>query len=609
MPFVVGLDIGTRYFKGAVVAGTRKSFRLVDFFLEEIPSIDGQSSAPAGAAAQSPERASNEYAPPPSLEEVIAKALRDRHLEGADVVAAVDARDCVLRQFPIQFTRDDQIRKVIGFAAEEHFPAFSMDDVVLEYLKVGESNGKSQLLVAALRNEVLERRLAALAKAGIDPVAMDLDCAALVNAFALTKAYDPSRSVLLADLGASSVRLVHIEGGRIRKMRSFRAAAAPNAERAAARSGVGAPGLPAPAGESPGGIEARLGEIEAALAGADAASESGGTFDEMPVAILSDEDFARIWEGSGEGAGEDVRARYLERIAAEVHRMFASSRTKLDLICLSGGLSIGDDTLGFFAEEFGAEATRLDLAGAIPADLEPERLEQVSAHGAIAVGLAAKEFGKDLYGLDFRKGRFRYERRFSRLRFPLLLLSILAFLFFLQTAFWALYRYNQLSETERLLDLRLSQAYETFFGRPLAAGRDPLAAARSQKDLWQKGGVGDVGRSIDAVEAIRNVGEVLNSTGMTFEVSSMKFEFDLRTRQDTATKKMVWQPVADSSVELIAKKDDAHIAIEKAFNESPISKVFSASTDAAPTKEGDTRVNVKLRVKPEYLAGLEKPKE
>ena len=43
MATIVGLDIGTKTVTGAIVSGTPKKFRLVDFFVEEIPEISWES--------------------------------------------------------------------------------------------------------------------------------------------------------------------------------------------------------------------------------------------------------------------------------------------------------------------------------------------------------------------------------------------------------------------------------------------------------------------------------------------------------------------------------------------------------------------------------------
>ena len=43
MSFVVGLDIGTRKLKGVVLSGTPRAYRVVDVFIETIPSLGGDS--------------------------------------------------------------------------------------------------------------------------------------------------------------------------------------------------------------------------------------------------------------------------------------------------------------------------------------------------------------------------------------------------------------------------------------------------------------------------------------------------------------------------------------------------------------------------------------
>lgn len=628
MPLVVGLDIGTQYVKGAVLAGTASKFRLVDFFTEEIPTL-----AFAG------DEGSEEYVPPPSLAEVIARALEEHNLKLADCVASVESSECVVRQFQVPFTRDEQIRRVVLFTAEEYFPAFSMDEVVLEYLKVKESGGKSQLVVTALRNDKVEARLGLLKSAGVDPLALDLDCAALLNAFALTSAFDTQKSILLLDMGATSTKLVHVEEGRIRRFRSFRTAAAvtspdrmlaePAAVGASGGAGASGGGLGAAAGVAPQeSLEDRLGQIEDVLERI--FSEEPGGEGEMPVAILSDDEFEKFWQessgGRGEPAGESTETissgvgtaadsaggngasgessaaglspqAYLEKVVAEIQRTFAVSQTSLDLICVTGGLSGREGTCRYLSDELDVDTVRLDFSEGLATDLDPEAVATVSRHGAVAVGLAAKEFGKDLSDLDFRKGPFRYEHRFNRLKFPLLLLAGLGFLFFLQTAYWAYYEYQRLSILEMHYEHDLAAAYKTFFDKELPEGRDALAATKAQKERWEGGGVGKVGKVVDAVDAIQNFSEVMSSTGIFFKIMTMKFDFELRARSSGG--KRTIQPVSDSSVELLAEEDRALVTIDQAFKK-PVSKYFTAYSASQPSKEG-VKITTTLKFKDEIL--------
>ena len=210
MAKIVGLDIGTRTIAGAVFDGNARRFRLSDFFVAEVPGING-----AAAAGE-------EMVPPASVEEVIQKLLAERNLEGADVVAAIDAKDCIIREIPVPFTKDEHIKKTILSEAENHFQTFDIEDVILEFFKVEEMGDKSRVLIAAVKKATVRERLEVLKQAGVDPVAVDLDAAALFNAYALTPTFDPERTTLLVDMGATSTKVLLVEKGQLKKVRSIR---------------------------------------------------------------------------------------------------------------------------------------------------------------------------------------------------------------------------------------------------------------------------------------------------------------------------------------------------------------------------------------------------
>ena len=643
---------------GAVFAGTSKKFRLVDFFKEEIPTLGSQGLDALhkdGGKPDVKEGLADEYAPPLSIEELIQKVVTERSLKGADVVAAVESKDCVFREFQVPFTKDEQIRKVILYEAENFFPAFNMDDVVLEYLKVGEVNGKSQLIAVTLRNENIESRLQLMRRAGIEPLSLDLDAAALFNAFALTPLFNSTKSTLLVDMGATSTKIVLVEGSQLKKIRAFRTAAAvlrPDrmlAQPVAVTSGAeGGAGEGEAAGDTIFGgytIEARFQEIENALrrleplAGGDPAASRASVGEELdldtPIAILSDEEFARV-EGAMLGDGPDaaeggrggVRENangdlrngdlrnggsrngglnyrdYLERVGIEIQRTFATSKSQIELICLTGGMGAREEACRYFSEEFDVETIQLDFGDSFPSDVGPELMGDVSQYGAVAVGLAVKELGRDLAGLEFRKGRFRYEHRFTRLKYPILLLSVLGFLFFLQTAFWSYHEHQYQSQRVAGFEAEMENAYEAFFATKLTEGRDPLEAAKDQKKKWQGKGVSGVQRAVDFTEAVRNFAEVLNSSGLKFTITSMRFNLKARPNLSSGGKK--GGLVAEKSeVQLLTQDGNAHLTLERKFQE-PLSKYFDVkgSANPAPNNQG-FKIVLELIIKPKVLADLE----
>jgi len=635
MALIVGLDIGTRSLTGAVFSGTSKGFRLVDFFRENIPGLDADAANLA-----------EEYEPPPSLEEIINKALTERNLQGADVVAALDAKDCIIREIPVSFTRDDQIARVIPFEAETYLPTIDIEDIVLEHVKIGESGGKSQVILFGARNDVIESRLATMTQAEIDPVALDLDAAALFNAFALTPLYDSSKSTLLIDMGATSTKIVLVEDGHLKKIRSFRSAAAlltPDrmlAQPVGADAGTGA----AEAGDVFGdySIEARFQEIENALrrlepiSGQD--SPAGVELDpSMPIAILSDEDFERVHalgastdaaeasasetseSGPDEGAPAEARAEagsengglkyrdYLERIGIEVQRTLATSRSSVELMCLTGGMSEREEARRYFSEELDVETIQFDFGDSFPSDVQEGRMEEVSQYGVTAVGLAVKELGRDLTGLNFRKGRFRFEHRFSRLKFPLLVDASLLFIFFLQSAFWSYHEQQRLTTRAVRFETDMAKIYEIFFDKELTPGRSPLVAATKQESLWTGRGIGNVQKVLPYAKVVRNFGQILKGSRRTYDIRQMNFDFRVRSVPSRGGKPPTLRAEKPSRVTLMSPDKDTWRVLSKKFEKDATSPYFSAKATPTPPKGGvgDYKVDLTLEAKASALKKLQ----
>jgi hypothetical protein len=547
----------------------------------------------------------------------------------------------------------------------------------------------SHLVLFAARNAEIEARLALLKRAEIDPIALDLDSAALANAFTLSSHYDDTRNILLVDMGATSTKIVLLEGGRMKKTRSLRTGctvldpgrmiAEPAAEAVLATGGANGRGRAIDTA-----LELRFQELESAVR--DLHPGRGGLFSpgaegdldlgaqasrrDAPIAILSDEDYALVedadleagsgvategfsWsrraeadaleapraetsraesaeaeadaleaalhaesnsgaEESGAGASADESSdyrTYLERVGVEIQRTLATTQldAPIQLICLTGGMSRRDEARRYFQETFDIETVRLDFAEALATDLDPGQLDLVATEGAVAVGLAAKGLGKDLVGLDFRKGPYRYEHRLERIRVPLLVCGILCFFVFLQTAFWSFHRCRYLREHAVAYEENASRIYETFFGKPPAKGRNPVDSAREQKKRWEAGGLSNVGRFLPYVDVVRDVSKAMASTGLFFRLSSINYKFGLTRTVKTqgSTKKEEWKSAGDSQIVLETDDSNGHLKIENAFDRSPRSQFFDAETTSSPQTKGDYKVTVKLKVSQKVLSAPE----
>lgn len=682
MALVVGLDIGSRTVTGAVFNGKTGHFRLVDFFVEVIPTIESSVGREQAAGE------GGEIETPLSLEEVLAKTLRERELEAAEVVASVEMRDCVVREFQVPFTREEQITRTILFEAENHFPGLDLESATLEYLKVGERGGKSQLVVWALPNEKIEKRLAMFRSAGVDPVALDLDAAALFNAFALTPVFDPERTSLIVEMGATATKILLVEKGALKKARSLRLETfVPSPERlipepVGAGASGGAPrvalevvGEGAAADLNGFSFEARFREIEEALQRLDplAAAEDEEGADWLaaattPIAILSDEDYDLVREetaageepldeaepdgspdpsrrpeeapaggapepeaedeeperrsGAAEGGGprfpgQDLAGPtfdygdYLQRIALEIQRSLVGVHLEspIELICLTGGMSGREEARRFFTEQFDVETVHLDFGrgDSFQTTLEPEKQSAVGRLGAVAVGLAVKLLGGDRVGLDFRKGRFRYEHRFEKVKIPLLVAATLFFLVSLQLTFWTIQPWKKEKQRASGYEKRSLVAYETYFGEKPIPGLDPLTSARKMRDSWKGQGGGRTDRFLDVAEVLQDFSEVMKSTAMWFTINRMDFNFRVRPRTGTAPSgaKGGARMVADASkIDLDTNDRSAVVKVQNAFR-GPQSKVFDC-TASLPSSRGDmVKVHLDLAVKEKKLQELQ----
>ena len=582
MATYLGLDIGTKTITGVVVTGSGKKIQIDSVFVEEIPDLVGLADGPPTA-----EAVDLESGLPPSVGEVVKKILEDRKLVGVEVVASVDAKDCVIRdRISVPFTRSDQIDKTIAFEAENHLITFDVDEMVLEYHKVEEQGNSSTLILLAVPDQAVEKRLEVLKEGGVDPVALDLDGAALFNAFRMTPMYDPETSTLVVDVGATTTNVVLIEKGALKMVRSLRLGAFLGVQPAlqlAEPAGVGAGGPESGDFELPdsSSIEARFSEIENALRRIDSPGEDGGHGDaaanlddainaafggsgDEPIAILSDDEFAQVSDkgvgtlatgepgagptDAGEAAGQYDYAEFLRRLGLEIQRTFSTTMFgQVDLVCLTGGMSHREEARQFFTENFDIDTVKLDFGGSrdnFEIAVDDDQREELNRCGAVALGLATKELGRDGLGLDFRKKHFRYERRFERLKFPLLSLGVMTCALFLFTSFDMLKKWRSRGQELEQIQTKEREYYEAFFGKlPPANARLLMTAVASQKKEWNgKLGKGaEIPTYLPEIDAIVDVAEVFKEArqqGYPFDVKTMNMSMQLKAPRRAGKRKV-----------------------------------------------------------------------
>jgi Tfp pilus assembly PilM family ATPase len=333
MPRSIGLDVSESAVRAVELDGSARRLRILRYAEREIVVSEGRPWPEAAA-------------------EAVAALAAGLRLPAEGVVAALDSGDVLFRLLTLPFKSEDQIRKVVKFELESQLQNYTADDLIVDTI-IGEHTEKGTLLLAvAAPKEVVKKRLALFGQAGIDPASLDLDVNALFNA--LAQAGGMNETVIVAHGGARFAKLLFVQRGIPRLVRSLRFSLGPEPDAAPAEAPAAGPAV------------ANADDRVALLAREITRFLLSGQSSEAPVRILLTGEFAR-------------RPEVAVRLSAE---------TGLPAEAL--------DPLRGIEHTFGD--------GGVPTQI------------AIPLGLALKGLGLDRSHLDFRQEEFVPRRRGERLR-------------------------------------------------------------------------------------------------------------------------------------------------------------------------------------------------
>jgi len=355
-----GLRIGPRGYELVLLDGSAKKHKVVASEAGELSLSD-----PDGAV------------------EVL-KDLAARHdipKDGLRVV--VEGGLAAFRKLNLPINDDDKIEKVVKFEVESELPQFNIDEVIVDWERLSSTKDSCSLLTTIVRKEDLQVVLDVCERGGVEPMEVDADTSAIVNAAAGADALDPSSASLLVFVGEDSSSLAVLDGGELRELRSIKQGAKTHIAPVAAE-----------AEEDPAEAE-EGGDLELDL-------EEGAPFEEP----MSETDTAV------------AREQVLARMQREIARSISGARTlqPLERVIVAGydmpGL-IGSDILDVPVEE---------LSGL------PDTAACASRCAA-AYGAAVGQLGGGLMSQNLRREELRFTGTMERLELPLAVASLLLLTF------------------------------------------------------------------------------------------------------------------------------------------------------------------------------------
>src|SRR5437773_10645141 len=136
--------------------------------------------------------------------------MNELQIKRGRVNYAVSGQSVFARFVKLPSVGEEKIEKIISFEAQQNVP-FPIDEVVWDYQLVGGGTDEQlQVVLVAIKSDLLEGINAAVEAAGLRPMVIGVANMALYNAFRYNYS-DVTAASLVLDIGARTTNLLFIE--------------------------------------------------------------------------------------------------------------------------------------------------------------------------------------------------------------------------------------------------------------------------------------------------------------------------------------------------------------------------------------------------------------
>jgi type IV pilus assembly protein PilM len=205
---LVGLDIGAAFVKVAELKTTKKGRSLHKFGIAKVPEgmiHEGRIADMEGLA------------------DIIRKLFQSEKIKEKNVALSTGGHSVVVKTISTSKVPDEQLHKNIRAEAEQYIP-YDIDDVNIDYQILGDSEYSAEqmnVLLVAVRQDLVDEYVALIQMAGLNPVIIDVDAFALQNVYEILSDVDHGRITLLLDVGASKTSVNILQNNNSMMMRDM----------------------------------------------------------------------------------------------------------------------------------------------------------------------------------------------------------------------------------------------------------------------------------------------------------------------------------------------------------------------------------------------------
>ena len=158
---------------------------------------------------------------PDSSRKTVTESLRslidEIKISSKDVNISVSGPSVIVRFVTMPKMKDAELQSAIKFEAEKYIP-FAISDCVVDYqiLKKNERENKLDMLLVAVKKELIMERIAIVEDGGLSVNCVDVDTFALANIFLQNfSAQEQDKAAALLNIGSSMTNVSIVRGGTL----------------------------------------------------------------------------------------------------------------------------------------------------------------------------------------------------------------------------------------------------------------------------------------------------------------------------------------------------------------------------------------------------------
>jgi type IV pilus assembly protein PilM len=152
----------------------------------------------------------------PAVVSTIRKLLTENAIKATrDVATSVSGHSVIIRKITLPLMTEEEIEGNIQWEAEQYIP-FDINEVHIDYQRLemeGEDQESQDVLLVAVKKDMVNDYLGVITEAGLNPAIMDVDAFAVQNMYEVNYEMERGKVITLVNIGASVININIIHNG------------------------------------------------------------------------------------------------------------------------------------------------------------------------------------------------------------------------------------------------------------------------------------------------------------------------------------------------------------------------------------------------------------